>query len=231
MKSILISIFSGLTALMLAHSASAVIYTEVGDAGQSLGTAQNTGAGVVQPLTSIFGSLLTDTDIDIFAINISDFASFSATTVNTLTGNLDTALFLFTSAGLPVYANDDDAGGMSVGSTLPPGNPLGPQVNGLYYLAISLSGAEPVNFANQLLFAMGNTSTDVRGPNPIATGGLSDWDTSLVFGGGQFPAGYQIDLTGAQTVVPEPSTYALCGLGVVLLLLAMAKRRRAAAQI
>jgi hypothetical protein len=159
-----------------------------------------------QPLTPIFGTLSSTTDIDIFVINISNPALFSATTVNALTGGngLDTALFLFDSSGRPVYANDDDAGGLSIGSTLPAGNSLGPQVAGLYYLAISLSGAEPVNFANQLLFLMAS-STSLRGPNPNAVGPLADWDTSLV--GTQLFGDYQIDLTGAETV-PEPSTAA-----------------------
>lgn len=229
MKSLTVFSLGMLAAIGLSFTAQAATYVEVGDAGQSLGTAQSTGP-LSQSLSNIVGSLTSDTDIDIFAINIVDFANFSATTVNTLTGSLDTALFLFNSAGQAVYANDDDAGGLSVGSTLPAGNGFGPQSNGLYYLAISLSGAEPVNFANQLLFAMAGVSTDVRGPNPNATGGLSDWDTSLVFGSGQFPAAYQIDLTGAATGVPEPSTYVLCGLGVIVIW-TLAKRRRAAAAL
>lgn len=212
--------------LMLAGAASAVTYTEIGDAGQSLATAQATGVANL-PLTDIFGNLTAATDVDMFAINITDFGSFSATTVNALTGFLDTELFLFTSTGLPVYANDDDAGGLSLGSTLPAGNALGPQSNGLYYLAISLSGSEPVNFANQLLFTT-EPSTSLRGPNPIATGPLADWDTSLANGmGTTFPALYQIDLTGTSTsAVPEPSVVALYAVGGLALLLALSSKRR-----
>lgn len=212
--------------VLIASSVSAVTYTEVGDAGQSLGTAQSTGPGNLA-LTQIFGSLLSATDVDIFAINITDFTAFSASTVNALTGNLDTSLFLFTSAGLPVYANDDAPGGGSVGSTLPAGNAFGPQSTGLYYLAISLSGSDAVNFANQLLF-MSLSSTSVRGPNPSANGALSSWDSSLANGSGTtFPAGYQIDLTGASTaVVPEPSALALLLAGSLGLLFVGCKRRR-----
>lgn len=209
--------------------ASAQIYTEAGDAGQTLGTAQNTGLLAGQPLTTIYGSLLSATDIDLFAINITAGMTFSATTLNTITGaqSLDTALFLFDSSGRPVYANDD-ANGLSLGSTLPMGNTFSPTTTGLYYLAISLSGSEPVNFANQLLFSTsGGDTTAIRGPNPIATGPLVNWDTSLVNGGGTtFPAAYEIDLTSSATTVPEPSTVALYVAGSLFLLQLRARRKQ-----
>jgi hypothetical protein len=196
----------------------AVTYTEVGDAGRLRNTAQPTAASqgaAGQPLTAIFGGLFGATDIDLFIINITDPANFSATTANATTGGLDTALFLFDSNGRPVYANDDEPGGASVRSTLPAGNGFSPQVAGLYYLAVSLSGAEPVNLSNVALFASFTASTEVRGPNASATGPLSNWDTSGVFAGGTtFPASYQIDLTGATTAaVPEPTTLALAVIG------------------
>jgi len=202
-----------------------VIYTETGDAGKTIGTAQNTGpAG--QPLTQILGSIGTFGDADIFVISITNPSAFSATTVNTLTGTsgLDTELFLFNSSGRPVYANDDDAGGLSLQSTLPAGNALGPISAGTYYLAISLSGNEPVNSTNQLLFAMGS-STDLRGPNPSATGPQTNFDPSLVDPGSTTGA-YEIDLTGAVSV-PEPSVPATFILGsLVSAGLFFARKRR-----
>jgi len=187
-----------------------VTYTETGDAGQSIGTAQGTGPSG-QALSQIFGSIGTVGDADIFIISITNAAAFSATTVNAGTGaGLDTSLFLFNSAGRPVYANDD-ADGLTLQSTLPAGNALGPVTTGIYYLAISLSGSEPVNFANQLLFATGS-STDVRGPNGIATGPEVGFDSSLVAPGSPTGA-YEIDLTGAVTAVPEPSVPATFILG------------------
>ena len=189
-----------------------VIYTETGDAGQTIGTAQSTGLVAGQPLTQILGSIGSVGDADIFIISITNAAAFSATTVNALTGTsgLDTALFLFNSSGRPVYGNDDDSGGLSLQSTLPAGNALGPVSVGIYYLAISLSGSEPVNFANQLLFVTG-ASTDVRGPNPSATGPQTNFDPSLV-DPGSATGSYEIDLTGAVTV-PEPSVSATFILG------------------
>ena len=147
-----------LTAIFLGSYTSAATYTETGDAGQTPGDAQNTGPGG-QPLSAIFGSLFSGTDADVFVINITDPTNFSATTVNGTT-SIDTALFLFNMNGQAVYANDDDPGGMSLGSTLPTGNQFGPMTAGLYYIAISLSGNEPVNFANQLMFAQEINSTE-----------------------------------------------------------------------
>lgn len=203
-------------ALLAANTAHAVVYTEIGDAGRTLPTAQGTGAGT-QPLTQIFGSLLNAGDVDLYVINITNPAAFSASTVNTITNNgtADTALFLFNSQGRPIYANDDDSGGLSLGATLPTGTVT---VAGIYYLAVSLSSAEPVNFANLNLFAYATTSTSTRGPNPNAANtSLADWDTSNVNGAGTtFPASYQIDLTGTSTAaVPEPTTLALLALGAI----------------
>lgn len=214
-------------------SAEAVTYTEIGDAGQLPSTVQPTAANQAaanQPLTQIFGSLLTGADVDLYLINITNPATFSATTVNTLTNGtgLDTALFLFDSNGRPVYGNDDDASGTVVTSTLSAGNSLGPIVAGLYYLAIGLSGAEPVNFANIALFVT-TTSTATRGPNPIAANNpLANWDTSNVNGSfPTFPSNYQIDLTGATTAaIPEPSTLAFTILGVAGLIGLTQKRKR-----
>jgi hypothetical protein len=181
-------------------------YSEVGDAGQTLGTAQNTGVPGTS-LTSITGSLSSGTDADVFRFNITAPSTFSASTVNVLT-TMDTALFLFNSSGLAIYTNDD-ASGSSVQSGLPAGSAftlsLAP---GTYYIAISLSGNEPINLNSQLLFAgyPSGDSTAVRGP----AGGVSP--ASLFnFNGQTFSpetGTYQITLTSS-AAVPEPSTMAL----------------------
>jgi len=198
-------------------------WTEVGDAGQTVPTVQGTGSVIGNPLTMIFGSLSPSNDVDLYAINITTPSVFSATTVNALTNasGLDTELYLFNASGAPVYANDDDAGGLTLQSTLPAGNVHGPLAAGTYFLAISTAGNEPVNFANQLLFTADSPSTTIRTPNPSLVAGLSNWDSTFADPGTGL---YEIDLTGAFTAVPEPATWfaALLSLGAILVV----RRRR-----
>ena len=211
----------------------AVTYTEVGDAGSTLAGAQTVAAGTTsQPLTAIFGTVASGSDADVFRFTITSTSLFSATTNNALTSStggigLDTALFLFNASGQPLLTNDD-ASGTSVQSTLPAGNSLLANLSpGTYYLALSLSGNEPINSAGQLLFAAGD-STAVRGAAPgLNPPVLSDFDSRTT----SPPTGaYEIDLTGAATVaaVPEPSTWALLGAGVALLGVAGVRRQRLA---
>jgi PEP-CTERM motif len=200
---------SVLSGMLLANAASAVTYTEGSDAGQTPGTASGTPPGGL-PLTAIFGSISGVNDADVFLINIVNPAAFLASTVNMGTG-LDTALFLFDVNGHAVYTNDD-ANGMSLQSTLPSGNAFGPLTAGLYYIGISLSGNEPVDFANQLVFAMG-LSTDVRGPANNVNGSWVNFDNNASFAEN---GSYEIDLAGVQSAaIPEPSTWVLLltGLG------------------
>ena len=136
--------------------------------------------------------------------------------------------FFSANDGGAVYRNDDDASGTSLRlDFLAAGNALGPQVAGLYYLAISLSGNEPINFANQLMFLMSGGLDRLARSKPDRSWGLNNFDPSGVvsLAGGSYP--YRIDLTGAQTsAVPEPATLALGVLGG-LSLLALNRRRRA----
>jgi hypothetical protein len=206
---------------MAAGQSFAAIHTEVGDAGQTQSTAQETGAAGVS-LTDIFGSLLSETDADLYLINIVDPAAFSATTFNATGGFLATQWFWLTLSGAPVYVNDDDPGGLTTLSTLPAGNALGPISAGLYLLGVSMSGYDPVNVVNQLLFASG-LPTDVRGPatglQPAVLGGF--FDNTFFADSGP----YDIQLTGA-VAVPEPTTGALVVLAVALCAFVTSQRRR-----
>ncbi len=213
--------FAALT--LVGASAHAVTVSEIGDAGQTLATAQVTTAGA-GPLTDIFGSLSGATDADLFLINITSPAAFSASTNNTVTGNIDTQLFLFSATGAPLFTNDDAPGGVSFLSALPAGSVASLPV-GLYYLGISLSGYDPTNVNAQTLFATG-LSTDVRGPatglQPATLGAWAD---------GAFAASgsYDIKLTGAvAAAVPELSTSMMFLAAGVLGAVGAARRRRAA---
>lgn len=203
-------------------SAQAAIVSELGDAGQTQGTAQVT-IGNGGSITSIFGSIASTTDADLFVIYIANPAQFRASTNNGGTdAGLDTVLFLLTADGAPVYLNDDDASGTTLGSTLPNGDPAGPLTAGLYILGVSMSGYDPVNSNNQLLFA-GGLPTDVRGPaNGLQPSVLGGFD-----GGGFFdPGNYEIQLRGASFAVPEPGSALLVLLAGGALLGTSRQRRR-----
>lgn len=206
----------------LAGQAHASTYTEVGDAGQTLATVQDTSsAGPLQSLTSISGSVLSSTDADLYLIHIADAASFMAS-ADAGTQLFDPQLFLLTLSGTAVALNDDAAGGQS---TLPTLSGITGLTAGFYILGISQSGYDPVNAVNQLLFATG-LPTDIRyaatGLQPTTLGGFSD---------GTFFADsgtYTINLAGVDSLsvsaVPEPSTALLFAAGG---LLAALRRRRA----
>jgi hypothetical protein len=204
-----------------AAPAHAAIYNEIGDAGQTQATAQNTtgGSGL---LTNIRGSLLSSHDADLFVIYISNPGAFSASTVNATGGFLDTQLFLLTLAGAPIMLNDDAAGGFSLLSTLPAGSASG-LAAGFYILGISMSGYDPTNAVNQLLFASG-LSTDLRGPaSGLQPGVLGGFFDSTFFND---HGNYDIVLTGARAAIPEPGTGALVLLGIAICAFATSRRRR-----
>lgn len=227
MKKYISTIIISLAAFAAPISLHAQIYNEqFGDAGQTLGTAQN--SGITQSGT-IFGQISGINDADVYQITITNTSTISFSTLNALTaanggaGGMDTQLFLFTSTGLPVYANDD-ANGNSLQSFLPAGNSLLATLSpGTYYLAISLSGNDPINLNSQLVFATGAT-TSIRGPassiNPTT---WNTFDNAASFAqNGQ----YEIDILS----VPEPSIVALYLTGAVVLLGVMLRRRTAAAK-
>ena len=217
---------AGLAALASPGTLHAFIYVETPDAGQTLATAAGPSSAFAgQPLTAITGSIATGADADLYRIFITNPATFSASTVGG--SSLDTSLFLFDLNGRAIIANDD-ASGFSFQSSLAAGNAtLSALGAGVYYLGISLSGNEPVNSANQYLFTQGLT-TDVR----TAAAGLNP--TTLATFNGNFATSetgaYGITLTSA-TAVPEPSTWALAGVGALALGVALARRNHRGTQV
>jgi hypothetical protein len=202
----------------------AVTFAEVGDAGKTLGSVQIT-SGAPGMLTAITGGLGSTFDADLYLINITNPAAFSASTL-AAPNTTDTQLFLFTLAGAPVYANDDAPDGTSTGSFLTAGSSLGPTTAGLYILGVSMGGYSPVNVNAQFLFSQDGLSTDIKGPSSgLSPTTLGGWDGQ----GGDLPAAYSIQLTGAAVAaIPEPST-ALMFLAAGALGLAVRRKRFAAA--
>ena len=76
---------------------------EIGDAGETAATAQQTmGSG---NLTQIQGDLATANDADVYLIQVFDTTTFSASTIGG--APFDTQLFLFDEQGQAVTHNDD----------------------------------------------------------------------------------------------------------------------------
>lgn len=209
-------------ALALSLTAHAQLFTEMGDAGATLTTANSLpGFGRID---AISGRLSSGTDADLYRIYVNDPTVFSATTVGGTT--LDTSLFLLKWDGSPAFLNDDDAGGLSLQSTLSAWNFTTPLSIGYYYLGVALSGFEPENSNGQLLFApFALSPTETRG----AASGLTPTTLFDFTSVGSIPdsGNYTIKLAGVGAV-PEPSTYGiLASLGLIVV--AALRRRRTAA--
>ena len=127
-------ILTALVCLALAPSASAA--PEQGDAGDLPASAQDLTAEAV---TAITGTLADGDDIDLYRVCLGGGRTFSASTVGGT--EVDTQLFLFTGAGLGVYANNDE--GFTSQSLLPAGAPFSPETGGEYVVGISPYDRDP----------------------------------------------------------------------------------------
>jgi hypothetical protein len=208
-----LSVLAGLL-LLPASLLPAQTYIEVVDAGQTLPTASSTGAPPVT-LTSITGNISSSNDADLFAITITNTTTFSATASSA--AGIDTSLFLFNSSGTPVIANDDGSG-TSFQAKIAAGNSLLTSLSpGTYFIGISLSGNEPVNLNNQLLFTLDQPTTAVRGiASNLNPKTLSTFDSNTSF---PETGDYTLTLTSTQGAinpfaVPEPSSFAMIGVGI-----------------
>ena len=166
------------------------------DAGQGLDTAQFVSGGPGTSLESISGSLSEAGDVDLYQIYLSGNSSFSATTVDG--ADIDTQLFLFNAAdGSGIYGNDDDDG--SFQSTLPAQSPLTPTEAGLYYLAVSSFGDDPLTTSGETIFSFSDPLNPPAGfplLEPIGPGGASPLDNWTSFS--SETGDYTISLTGVE---------------------------------
>lgn len=191
-------------------------YVETGDAGQTLATAQAAGA-FPGGASTISGTIANGNDADLYSFTLAATTSLQFALTSTTNG-IDTGLFLFNSTGQALFANNDGSG-TSV-------NPILRALNlaaGTYFLGIAISGNEPVNSANQLLFAMGTTTSTrgaASGVNPTT---LAGFNSNPDFPGDT--GAYSI----AITAVPEPSTNVALALGGAVALTLVRRFRRSQA--
>lgn len=191
-------------------------FTETGDAGQTLATAQPAGTvngttGLTQINGTIAGTNGLDADVYSFTLTAASTLTFTATS----TAGIDTSLFLFSSTGVPILANDDQSN-----TSFQAKITTGLLAAGNYFLGVSLSGNEPVNTNNQLLFTLDQPTTNLRGP----ASGLNPTTLSTFNGGTFFAEGgaYSIGVSA----VPEPTTTAALGLGGIASLVLLRRARR-----
>lgn len=201
---------AAIVALFSVTSASAAFtWAEVGDAGDTLLTANDIVGPTGDNLTNITGTISSSTDFDLFRFSITDTTVFSATTVGTGGTLSDTQLFLFNANGFGVAANDDSVG---LRSTLPVGNALyATLLPGDYFLAIAGYDRDPVSIAGEIF-----PDTPFSGVNgPTGPGGAFPISGSA---GATGTGTYNIALTAASTAsTPAPAAVwmGLAGMGVV----------------
>jgi hypothetical protein len=153
--------------------------------------------GSGESLTTISGSLSDDddpdNDADMYEIFINEPGAFSATTFIDQGGsaNFDSQLFLFSTDGTGVYANDDVTSGEDQ-SLLPAGQQF---PTSTYFLVITSSANHPSS-TEGFIFPP-NSGTDVVGP--------IDPDRAIdrYSGGGNSSGAYSIKITGAQCIQIE----------------------------
>jgi hypothetical protein len=165
-----------------------------GDAGELVATAQvPQGSG---PITRITGGLTSGMDADVYRIRVANFATFSATTVQTVYPP-DTQIFFFDGNGIGIAFCDDYAGSPGY-SELPVGSPLyNTLAPGEYLIAITDWDLDPASAAGAIF---GNQYPGVYGPTGVgAAQPLNSW-----IGAGQFSGVYTIDFTGCEFVGPPP---------------------------
>jgi PEP-CTERM motif len=213
----LISLVGSLALLATAASSSqaAIFASEVGDAGESLATAQviaavggDTAIGSISGNIGLVGDTAAVDDADLYGFLLTANVVFTATaTSNSSAGGvIDTALSLFDSDGNGLIFNDDIASTNTLSSIS-----FTPTVSGLYYLGISNYSYFAQDVSNQFIFPdtsafPGEDPTGVYAPNP-AVGTLAGWRNGDAGFIGSYGT-YTINLTEATAVVPEPSTTA-----------------------
>ncbi len=186
--------------------ANAATWAEVGDAGDSLATSNSTVYGV-GGLDTITGTLPSDSDIDLYKIQITDHTSFAAA-ISPLVVIADPDIWLFNASGVGIVHNSTvQFGACAIDGTFVPSN-------GTYYLGVSSSGALAQS-AGGNIWTGTNFSSQYAPDGPGAAQALSNWGGTPI----NDQINYSIFLHGADfATAPEPASammLALLGVGAI----------------
>jgi hypothetical protein len=194
--------------------------TEVGDAGDTLGTAYAVPGGT----DKILGSLNYDADLYRFYWNGGNFYANTVDYTKPFNSQQDCELFLFDSAGNGLWANNDAWSGLNV----PAGSAYVYQtdlVAGYYYLGVTIHNLEPVD--DSLYYTIFPTFpyfSPPKAPDPTS-GPLAAWGNEELYSWAS--GGYVVNFaeaslsTGAAGpshptgVVPEPGSLVLILTGLL----------------
>lgn len=206
-----IATFAGFGTAVSAANASIILSESNapgGDAGNTIATAFNGNVPGGQVITSLTGTISNSSDVDIWAIRITNPAAFSATHT---TANFNSMLSLFDANGLPVAMGDDINGtrGAVTGQFVP--------AAGNYFIVFHRANRAPVGINNNL-FWNGSPANIERAPDSLGTGSLAGFTGTVP---NLSASTYEITITGGVTL-PAPTAVALLGLGG----LAANRRRR-----
>lgn len=200
----------------------ATTWFEQGDAGDTLLTANITRG--ITPLQHIEGTL-PDADpsgVDLYKLFIPDSSKFSASTNNfPATELLDTWLYLFDENGLGIAASASTAGGF-FNASISEGSIVAPA--GQYYLAVTRLESVPESVSGFIFpdLVLGSTDGEVLGPTgPGGNDPLASWSAAPLL---DFE-NYRIDLTGAVSSVPEPTSAMIWACGSLLFVSSRRRKR------
>lgn len=193
------------SAALVASQVMAAPYSEIGDAGQTLGSARVLGGGI----DVINGNVSAGT-ADLYSFNWGG-GNFAADTVGS---NFDTQLWLFDADGFGVWSNDD----LSWNSTRSRITDWSLDA-GQYFIGITGYDTDPFGDRGRLF---NNESSNQQGPRRT-NNSLEYWSGSS--GGGRYTV--NLNRNTASTSVPEPATLALLGMGLMGLGIGARRRQKA----
>lgn len=197
LKTIFLVVVTVCTSQLTSVSARADTFSEIGDAGQTMGTYQVVPSGV----NSIYGKLGFDYDIDMYALRFGTSANVNVTIEIPGSNWFDTDVTIFDVQGHPLYVFDDSIFSFHVEP-------------GTYLFALADWNVYAANASGTII---ADDYGDVLDPNGVFDHFVDNTSPYRI-------GGYQIDFSVA--TVPEPSSLAMAVGGLAISGIAVLGRQR-----